>query len=39
MTESDLAGEVTQTAQDKVLHLQFPSVLRLLALDLLTDFP
>ena len=39
MTESDLTREVTKPTEDEVLHLQLSPALRLLALDLLTDFP
>ena len=39
MAESDLTRQVTQSAQDEVLHLQFLPALWLLAPDLLADFP
>ena len=39
MTESDLTRQITQAAEDEVLHLQFLPTLWLLAPDLLTDFP
>ena len=39
MTESDLTRQVTQSAEDDVLHLQFLPALPLLAPDVLADFP